>query len=224
MSDLFLLRPQQFREVESVRGCNPTVTEYTPVDPAVWYGMDLQPQETACLRSTPFNDAAFASWSWDMTSCVAMLPFTVSGWTARGVFTQISSYAAALNIEVGSPFTIQFGPIRCAPTVMVTHSSCAAHYVLTVLNARGDHVVHQQRGAYNWTRVMRTDPNDGMGGANMQASVQFTPSAPTLKSPLHDWGSIWIARERFSGSWQSVLGFATFDLLKPPHAKTCDEA
>lgn len=222
MSDLFLLRPQEFREVESVKGCNPSITDYTPVNSAVWYGMELQPQETACLRSTPFNDAAFASWSWDMTSCVAMLPFSVAGWAAHGIFTQISSYAAALNIEVGSRFTVHFGPIDCCPTGTPTHSSCAAQYVLRVYDANGTRLVHQQRGDYNWTRVMRSDPNDGMGGANMQASVQFTPLQPLLRSPLNDWGSIWIAHERFSGSWQSVLGFATFDLIKPQGAKTCD--
>jgi hypothetical protein len=70
-------------------------------------------------------------------------------------------------------------------------------------------------GDYNWTRISRTDPNDGMGGANIQASIQFTPTSPRMRRPLNDWGSIWIARERFSGSWQSVLGFATFELRRP---------
>lgn len=219
MSDFFMLRPQEFREVESMRGCSPTETKYTPVEPAVWYGMDLQPQETACLRSQPFNDAAFASWSWDVTKCVDMMPYSVTGWAVRGLFTQISSYAAALGIEVGSQFTLHFGPTTCDPHSTRTHAACAAQYLLRVYPPHAtslDAPVHEQRGDYNYTRVMRTDPNDGMGGANIQASVQFTPTWPPLKRPLHDWGSIWIARERFSGSWQSILGFATFDLLPPP--------
>ena len=219
MSDLFLLRPQQFREVDDVRGCNPPTTSYSPVDIHVWDGMALQPQETACLRGEPFNEAAFASWSWDVTSCVAMMPFTVSGWHATGIFTQISSYAAQLGIEVGSKYLLRFGPCDC-DQASETHASCASVYELTVFRNSGSgsgsrNVVHRQVGDYNWTRISRTDPNDGMGGANIQASIQFTPTSPRMRRPLNDWGSIWIARERFSGSWQSVLGFATFELRRP---------
>lgn len=214
MSDFFLLRPQQFRDVDDVRGCNPPTSSYSPVDPVVWNGMDLEPQETACvtLRSQPFDETAFASWSWDMTSCVAMMPFTVSGWQATGIFTQISSYAAELGIQPGSKYLLLFGACDCDQKTS-THASCSSRYEFIVSNSTG--VVHRQIGDYNWTRISRFDPNDGMGGANIQASIQFTPSHPRLRRPLDDWGSIWIARERFSGSWQSVLGFATFELHKP---------
>lgn len=220
MSDPFVLRPQQFIEVERVRvgaqGCDPVTTEYSEIDAAVWDGMRLQPAETTCLRTTQqqFNDAAFASWSWDTTSCVDMLPFTVSGWTSRGIFTQISSYAAALGIQVGTRYAIRFGPCDCMQaTATDTHSSCASTYEFEAYDDQGA-VLHSQRGDYNWTRVSRHDPNDGIGGANMQASVQFKPLQPRMRHPLHDWGSIWIARERFAGSWQSVLGIALFTLTR----------
>lgn len=209
-----MLRPQQFIEVERVQGCDPVTTEYSEVDPVVWDGMRLQPAETTCLRTTAaqFNKAAFASWSWDNTSCVDMLPFTVSGWSSRGIFTQISSYAAALGIQAGTRYSLRFGPCDCMQATD-THSTCASTYVFEAYNDQGA-VVHSQRGDYNWTRVSRYDPNDGIGGANIQASVQFKPLQPRMRRPLNDWGSIWIARERFSGSWQSVLGIATFDLAR----------
>jgi hypothetical protein len=197
MSD-FVLRPQEFRFVESVRGCNPPTTTLTPVDPTVWHGMEFQ--DTACLKGQTFEDACFYSWSWDITKCTDMMPFNVGGWRAFGVFTQISSLAASLGVEVGSHYMLHFSACSAA--------SC--QYVLSIYT--DGMLVHKQSGDYNYTRSSRYDPNDGMGGANIQSTIEFGPTESTAARLHKDWGSLWIARERFSGSWQSCLGFATFEL------------
>jgi hypothetical protein len=126
-----------------------------------------------------------------------MLPYSVGGSVARGQFIQISSLAASNGIEVGTPYTLHFGVLR--------GPSC--QYMLVT-----PHFV--ERGMYNWTRLMRADPNDGQGGANKSATIEFQPE----KNLRGSWGSLWLARERYSGSWQSPLGIATFtlsDTLRP---------
>lgn len=187
------LRAQELQFVEEARGCNPGTWSLTPLDPAVYNGMDLSAQSTACARPAPFDDACFYSWSWDLTRCTDMMPYSVQGVTATGTFMQISSLAASLGIQVGSVFQLSFGR---------TSKQGACHYMLKA-------GAHQESGVFNYTRLMRADPNDGMGGANKQATVEFQPrhGAP--------WGSVWIARERFSGSFQSPLGIATFTLWVP---------
>lgn len=191
------LRAQDVRFVEEARGCNPVTQLMSPDDPAVYYGIELNPQDTACARGAPFDDACFYSWSWDLTRCSDMLPYSVQGSVASGEFIQVSSLAASKRIQVGTPFTLYLGPL--------TGATC--RYTLVT-------PPYTEQGVYTWTRLMRADPNDGQGGANKQATIQFEPQGNFHKS----WGSLWIARERYAGSWQSPLGIASFtlsDTLRP---------
>lgn len=195
------LRAQELRTVMEAHGCDPGKWLYSPEDPAVFHGMDLQPQSTACARGEVFDDTCFYSWSWDMTRCTDMLPFSVQGLQCIGYFTHISSLAASRGIQVGCKYMLQFD--KCAGT--------ACPYRFLVFGGAG--VIFEERGVYNWTRASRYDPNDGTGGANKQATVQFEPTGANMHG--RTYGSTWIARERFDGSWQSPLGFATFTLLDP---------
>ena len=128
-----------------------------------------------------------------MTRCTDMMPYSVQGIGATGTFMQLSSLAASLGIQVGSTFQLSFGR---------TNSKGACHYTL---HAGG----HKESGVFHYTRLMRADPNDGTGGANKQATITFQPAHGSA------WESVWIARERFSGSFQSPLGIATFTLWVP---------
>jgi len=189
------LRAQELQFVEEARGCNPGTWSLTPLDPAVYNGMDLAPQSTACSRPAPFDDACFYSWSWDVTRCTDMMPYSVQGVTATGTFMQISSLAASLGVEVGSPYQLSFGR---------TNKQGSCQYMLHAGR-------HKEAGVVNYTRLMRADPNDGTGGANKQATVTCQPAHSSRPA----WESVWIARERFSGSFQSPLGIATFTLWLP---------
>lgn len=188
------LRAQEVRFVEEARGCNPGEWGLSPDDPAVYNALDLQPQSTACSRPQPFSDSCFYSWSSDMTRCTDMLPYSVQGVTITGTFMQISSLAASRGIRVGTQYKLQFGHL--------TGKAC--HYFL---NADG----YTESGVFNYTRLMRADPNDSIGGANKQATISFQPTHPHTQP----WESVWIARERFSGSLQSPFGIATFTMWVP---------
>jgi hypothetical protein len=187
------LRAQDVRFVEEARGYNSAAFELSPDDPAVYNGMDLEPQSTACMRGAAFDDNCFYSWSWDMTKCTDMMPFSVQGLSATGTWMQISSLAASRGIQVGTTYKLYFG--RVSPG-----SEC--------LYALHTSTGYRERGVFNYTRLMRADPNDGTGGANKQATIEFAPHHHGVKP----WGSIWIARERFSGSLQSPFGIATFTI------------
>lgn len=193
------LRAQELHYVMDARGSDPATFTLSPEDPVVFYGMDLNPQSTACARGEKFDDSCFYSWSWDMTRCTDMLPYSVQGLHAFGYFTQISSLAASKGIQVGCRYMLHF-------------DQCGSHgckYKLVVFH--GDGAVYTETGFYNWTRSSRYDPNDGIGGANKQATVEFEPAAPLLPQQ-RTYGSTWIARERYDGSFQSQLGFATFTM------------
>lgn len=198
------LRAQELHRVVDARGCDPGTFTLSPEDPAVFHGMDLQPQSTACARGEPFDDSCYYSWSWDMTRCTDMLPYSVQGLRVVGYFTQISSLAASKGIQVGCQYSLHFD--TCS------NQTNGCKYKLVVFSADGP--VYQETGFYNWTRSSRYDPNDGMGGANKQATVEFEPAVPLLPQQ-RTYGSTWIARERFDGSFQSQLGFATFTIMDP---------
>lgn len=196
------LRAQELHHVIDARGCDPATFTLSPEDPQVFHGMDINPQSTACARGETFDDSCFYSWSWDMTRCTDMLPHSVQGKRAAGYFTQISSLAASKGIQVGCPYVLLFD--RCG--------SHGCKYELVVFG--GGAPIHTEAGYYNWTRASRYDPNDGIGGANKQATVEFEPAVPLLPQQ-RTYGSTWIARERDDGSFQSQLGFATFTLSDP---------
>ena len=199
------LRAQELHHVMDARGCDPATVTLSPEDPVVFYGMDLNPQSTACARGETFDDSCFYSWSWDMTRCTDMLPYSVQGLRAVGYFTQISSLAASKGIQVGCTYVLTFHQCK--------NEDC--QYKLVVF--AGSVPVYTESGYYNWTRSSRYDPNDGIGGANSQATVEFEPAVPLLPQQ-RTYGSTWIARERYDGSFQSQLGFATFtisDAMRP---------
>lgn len=222
-----MLRAQPFREIERLAGCDPATATLTPVDPEVWYTMDTRgPEYTACMDCYDDldNKPCASSWSWDMTRCTDMMPYLVGGMKATGVFMQTSSLANRQDIVIGSKYMLTFS--KCQPG-----QNCEYEWV--VLNARGDGVVHRERGWYNYTRASRYSATDGQGGANLQATIEFEPRESRdlmlgrsaqcgsvnkdddvhYDSPL-TWGSLWQARERFAGSFQSKYGFATFTLSK----------
>lgn len=196
------LRAQELHYVLDARGCDPATFTLSPEDPAVFHGMDLNPQSTACARGEKFDDSCYYSWSWDMTRCTDMLPYSVQGLHTVGYFTQISSLAASKGIQVGCRYMLTFH--KCG--------SQGCKYELVVFT--GATPVYRESGYYNWTRSSRYDPNDGIGGANKQATVEFEPAIPLLPQQS-TYGSTWIARERFDGSFQSPWGFATFTILDP---------
>jgi hypothetical protein len=194
----FPLRPQVLRTVESVRGCDPPTTTYTPEDPAVFNGMDMYPPSTDCLRGQPWSEECFKSWSWDLTTCVDMMPFKIMGMRVTGVFTAVSSLARSIGIDVGSRYEMVFW--GCNYTFRTVGSE---HDLVEVAAATG----FSETGSYDWTRASRTSATNGGGGNNRFATMEFSPEGGV------EWDTLWDARERFSGSFQSKYGFATFQMV-----------
>jgi hypothetical protein len=186
MSSQFPLRPQVLRTVESVRGCNPPTTTYTPENPAVFHGMDLYPPSTDCLHGQAWNEECFKSWSWDLTMCTDMMPFKIMGMKVNGVFTHVSDVARSVGIDIGTRYEMTFVS-KCDYTFR-TQS-------------------HLEEGKYKWTRASRTSATNGGGGNNRHATLQFNPQGDAV------WDTLWVARERFAGSFQSKFGFATFQMF-----------
>ena len=196
MSDSFALRPEILR-------AHADSDELSDINPHVFNSISEKGEDSSCLRAfeTGGNDgfgddgfgnngSCFSSWSWDMTKCTDMLPFKVNNKTATGVFMQVSSLAMSHNILPGCLFELRFTP------------SC--EYVLKVLNLDKTAIAHQESGAFNWTRASRTSPTDAIGGNNMYATLELSP-----ENGMDTWGSVWLARLRFEGSFQSKLGIAT---------------
>jgi hypothetical protein len=67
--------------------------------------------------------------------------------------------------------------------------------------------LYEEMGSFTWTRLSRTSATDSIGGNNMNATLQLQPHDAA------EWGSIWVAREKFDGSFQSGLGIATFSIV-----------
>lgn len=164
-------------------------------------GFALRPAEIECDEGAVYNGSEpgcvrdeselVSSWSWDMTKCTDMLPFDVHGRTVKGAFLQVSSAAMHRGIYVGSSYELRF------------EKKPQCNYEMRVLSPDGTRVVYQEAGPYNWTRASRTSATDGIGGNNMHATLVLT-SGDTL----------WIARERFHGTFQSHFGIASFDVSK----------
>lgn len=140
----------------------------------------------------------FGSWSWDETRCTDALPFKVEGCVAVGIFTQVWSRAMALGVYPGSRYVLSF------------LTGCTYRFDAWGVTDPGALPVLSERGAYNWTRASRTSATDGIGGNNAHATLECDGGDADAKA----WSSVWIARERFEGSFQCALGFATFRIVE----------
>lgn len=154
----------------------------------------------ATCTSTPTSNLAspcFGSWSWDVTKCTDMLPFSVESRIIRGTFMQVSSAAMALGVTPGSVYELSF-PAKC-------------FFRLRIFNPSDLRVaVVRAHGLYNWTRASRTSPTDSTGGNNMYATLELSAAADDDAPAPPMASSVWSAREREEGSFQSDLGIATF--------------
>jgi hypothetical protein len=183
MSNQFYLRPELF----IIDGAE---------NPQVFNSFTTNGPESACLRESAWSDRdnqnCFTSWSWDLTKCTDMLPFKINNKVASGLFTQTSSLAASRGILPGCRYTMHFS------------DGCMYLFAVTDLQHQP---LYEEMGSFTWTRLSRTSSTDSIGGNNMNATLQLQPQdAP-------EWGSVWIAREKFDGSFQSGLGIATFSIV-----------
>ena len=58
--------------------------------------------DTCTSTTSNLASPCFGSWSWDVTKCTDMLPFSVESRVIRGTFMQVSSAAMALEARVGA--------------------------------------------------------------------------------------------------------------------------
>ena len=198
MSNAFSLRPELLYE-----NVDESADEHQHLNTQLFNGISNTGEDSACLRagrddSTNAGDApCFSSWSWDSTKCTDMMPFKLQQKQVSGVFTQVSSYAMARQIVIGCPYTLSFD------------NNCT--YVFKVGNPTGSHTIYTEVGSFNWTRASRTSATDGIGGNNMYATLELANRQVTTGNGESDtWGSVWIARLRFEGSFQSRFGIASF--------------
>lgn len=169
----------------------------------MFYGMDVTPVESACLQGQSFDDECFKSWSWDRTGCSDLVPFSVGGMKASGVFMQLSSDAMAEGVSIGNKYAITFG--RC-------NGAGQCQYLFRITSPHsGDKVLYEEVGLYNWTRATRSSPTDSRPAHNTMATCAFSPVSVSPEY-VRGWDSLWIARSRFSGSLQSPWGIASFEL------------
>lgn len=175
-------------------------------DAAVFNGMDVAPAETACMRGQAWDEECFKSWSWDVTNCTDMVPFSVANRRARGIFMQLSSDAMAEGVSLGNMYTITFGPCNGA-------AQC--QYLFRIFaDASESRVLYEEVGLYNWTRATRSSPLDSRPAHNTMATCAFSPVS-VATAYVRPWDSLWIARTRNGGSFQSPWGIASFELEEP---------
>jgi hypothetical protein len=192
MGDGFMLRPQLMYAGSGLEE-----------DASVFYGMDVEPASTACIQGQAWNDECFKSWSWDRTACTDLVPFSVGGMKASGVFMQLSADAMAEGVSVGNAVSLTFG--KC-------NGAGQCQYLFRV-HASGstDKVLYEEVGLYNWTRATRSSPTDSRPAHNTMATCAFSPVSVATEY-VRPWDSLWIARSRYSGSFQSPWGIASFEL------------
>jgi hypothetical protein len=155
--------------------------------------------DTCTLTTSNLASPCFGSWSWDVTKCTDMLPFSVESRVIRGTFMQVSSVAMALEVTPGSVFELSF-PTKCS-------------FRLRIFNPTDMRIpVVRAHGPYNWTRASRTSPTDGIGGNNMYATLELSAADDDAPAPPMA-SSVWIAREKEEGSFQSDLGIASFTFV-----------
>ncbi len=168
--------------VQEVKGCDPPIEILKSHDNAVYNNM---PNHT-CIDADPWDTQCLTDWTWQLTTCSDMLPFKINGTIATGVFTGVSDWARALNIHVGSKYSLSFTPIEC-------------RYVFVV-----DEVV-KEIGTFHYERASSSSISGG-GGFHRAAELEFFPLAG------EPWKTQWIANDRFAGSFQSKLGLAEFTI------------
>jgi len=200
MSNAFSLRPELL--YDNVDGSGDDAQH---INTELFNSISNNGEDSACLRAgranitNPGDAPCFSSWSWDATKCTDMMPFKVQQKQISGAFTQVSSFAMARQIVIGSPYTLSFD------------NNC--NYVLKVGNLSKSHTIYTEFGSFNWTRASRTSATDGVGGNNMYATLELAnQQATTVGGEPDTWGSVWTARLRFEGSFQSRLGIATFKI------------
>lgn len=200
MSNAFSLRPELLYANE-----NGSADGTQHINTDLFNSISNNGEDSACLRAgradstNPGDAPCFSSWSWDSTKCTDMMPFKVQQKQISGAFTQVSSFAMARQIVIGCFYTLSFD------------NNC--NYVLNVGNLPRSHTIYTEFGSFNWTRASRTSATDGVGGNNMYATLELANQQTTTAGGEPDtWGSVWTARLRFEGSFQSRLGIATFKI------------
>lgn len=172
-------------------------------DAVVFHGMDVAPADVACMRGQAWDEECFKSWSWDQTNCTDLVPFSVANKKARGVFMQLSSDAMAEGVALGSVYSITFAPCNGA-------AQC--QYLFRVFaDASEGRLLYEEVGLYNYTRATRSSPLDSRPAHNTMATCSFSPVSVATQY-VRPWDSLWIARTRNGGSFQSPWGIASFEL------------
>lgn len=157
------------------------------------------PDNPPCLSSNPWDTVCLTNWSWDLTTCSDMMPFKVDGSVVTGVFRFVNNMSRANGIDVGTPYILRF-PEPC-------------QYVLQI----GEYLV--EVGSFSYSRASHESSSNGGGGYNQAATLLLKPSHGDA------WESLWIATDRFSGTFQSKYGIAQFTITPlDPYYKVADNA
>ena len=107
------------------------------------------------------------------------------------------------RVALGNVYTIAFGPCN---------GSAQCQYLLRIFPSPAEQkVLYEEIGLYNWTRATRSSALDSRPGHNTMATCAFTPVSVAPEF-VHTWDSLWIARQRNAGSFQSRWGIASFEL------------